>query len=92
MLAVLALVLMAAACASRSGAGEISRERAIEIARPQASFPIRRVETEKTVSDGHPVWRVTLQGDPPATGSPLRETVIVEVDRISGSVVSVAKS
>lgn len=79
-------------CAARARTNEISRERAIEIAKPHASFPIGRVEAEKAISDGRPVWRVRLQSEPEKSQPLLKETVVVEVDRATGSVVSVGKS
>lgn len=92
-----ALVLLLAATSSvaatcPSPAGEISRERAIDIARPHATFEIVSIDAARTTEDGRAVWRVTLQGAPTAPGSPLRPIVIVYVDRRSGEVISIAMS
>jgi hypothetical protein len=86
------VALAAAACRASAPPGDISRERAIEIARPHASFSVTRVEAERTESAGYRVWRVTLQGEAPESQPLLRPTAIVEVDRTTGAVVSVAKS
>lgn len=81
---------LAATCPS--AASEISRQRAIDIARPHATFAIVSTEAVRTTEDGRAVWRVTMQGAPLAPGSPLRPTVIVFIDRQSGEVISIAKS
>lgn len=91
-LAVLLLAVTSLAATCPSPAAEISRDRAIDIARPHATFAIVSIEAARTTEDGRAVWRVTLQGAPMAPGSPLRPTVIVYVDRHSGEVVSIAKS
>src|SRR5262245_34488724 len=90
----LALLPLIAACdhPSASDAAEISRERAIEIARPQVSFTPDSIEAVRASSSGTPVWRVTfrgrLSGQPPG----LFETMIVEVHRQTGAIVSVART
>ena len=87
-----ALAVLAAACIRPSHAHEISRERAIEIARREVSFHPDSITAVKTTSGARVVWQVTfrgrLQGQPPL----LFETIIVEVDRHSGAVVSIARS
>jgi len=88
----LILVSTIAGCETRTRSREISRERAIEIAKGQVSFPVRRVEAVTAKSDGRRVWRVTLTGEPPSSQPLLKPILIVEVDRTTGRVVSVARS
>ena len=87
-----AVFSLAATCAGPSPAAEISRERAIEIARPHVSFQPDSVEAERATSAGRAVWRVTFRGRLPGQPPLLFETMIVEVDRYSGEVVSIARS
>ena len=86
-----AVFSLAATCAGPSQT-EISRERAIEIARPHVSFQPDSVEAERATSAGRAVWRVTFRGRLPGQPPLLFETMIVEVDRYSGEVVSIARS
>lgn len=90
-LCVAAVCSLAATCPGPSQA-EISRERAIEIARPHVSFEPDSVEAERATSAGRPVWRVTFRGRLPGQPPPLFETIVVEVDRHTGEVVSIARS
>jgi len=80
------------ACHPPNFRAEISRERAIEIARPHVSFPVKSVEAEKTVVHGRPVWRVTFGGEPVSRVHLMGEVVVVEVDRETGEIVSLAMS
>lgn len=73
-------------------AQEISRERAIEIARQHVSFQPDSVEAERATSSARPVWRVTLRGRLPGQPPGLFETAIVEIDRRSGEVVSFTRT
>lgn len=91
-LCVVVLTALAVACVRPSSATEISRDRAIEIARAHVSFSPDSIEAVKAASGGRAVWRVTFQGRLPGQPPPLFETVIVEIDRRSGEVVSIAKS
>lgn len=96
--------LLAAGCAAGPPAaeqdggtaddGEISRERAIEIARRHADldFEVREVTAERVVEQGRDVWRVTFRGDPPGPGHPLGYLQVVTVDRRTGELVSLAMS
>jgi len=86
-----ALLSLGVACATPS-AFEISRERATEIARSQVSFQPDSIEAERSISSARPVWRITLRGRLPAQPPGLFETVIVEVDRQSGAIVSLART
>lgn len=85
-------ILAVAAGACPSPATEISRDRAIEIARAEVSFQPDSVEAERAASDGRAVWQVTFRGRLPGQPPLLFETIIVEVDRASGEIVSVARS
>jgi hypothetical protein len=86
-----ALVSLAATCAA-SSRGEISRERAMEIARQHVSFQPDSVQAERAAVNARPVWRVTLRGRLPGQPPGLFETAIVEIDRRSGEVVSMART
>lgn len=88
---ILCLGALASACPGPS-ATEISRERAIEIARAHISFEPDSVEAERTSADSRAVWRVTFRGRLPGQPPLLFETVIVDVDRQTGEVVSLARS
>lgn len=91
-----ALTVLAAACIHPSHANEISRERAIEIARRQVSFHADSIKavraTSRATSGVRAVWRVTFRGRLPGQPPLLFETIFVEVDRYSGEVVSIARS
>ena len=92
-LRVVAAILVAAtlACTAPSDT-EISRDRAIEIARDRITFQPDTTEAAQTTSNGKRVWRVTFRGRLPGQPPGLFETAIVDVDRASGEVVSVARS
>ena len=88
-----ALTVLASACIRPVSRGnEISRERAIEIARAQVSFHSDSVKAVRTMSGAQAVWRVTFRGRLPGQPPLLFETVLVEVDRRSGEIVSIARS
>jgi hypothetical protein len=96
---ILAVAVLAAAAglscsdpSSPSRETEISRERAIEIAQQQISFQPDSTDAEQTTSNARPVWRVTVRGRRPGQPPGLFETAIVEIDRRSGEVVSVART
>ena len=87
--AVLASAVLAA-CAHRPTT-EISREHAIEIARREISFQPDSVDAVRAMSGAAPAWRVTLRGRLPNQPPGLFETVVVEIDRRNGDVLSVAR-
>jgi len=58
----MSLARLLAACASRNAGQEISRERAIEIARQQIDFEPGNIEAVKETDQGRPVWKVTFYG------------------------------
>ncbi len=71
---------------------EISRERAIEIARQRVDFKPKSVKAVKAIEDKRKLWRVTFRGEPISKVHPMGETMIVGVDRFTGEIVSVSKS
>ena len=89
--ACLAPVLVLAGTYISPPAQEISRERAIEIARQRISFQPDNVRARRATAGARPVWRVTFRGRLPGQPSGLFETAIIEVDRRSGAVVSIAR-
>jgi hypothetical protein len=88
-LALLAVVL--GGCV-RTPAGEIGRDRAVAIARSQVSFQPSSIDAVKASVAGRPIWRVTIRGRLPGQPAELFETRIIEIDRVSGAIVSVARS
>ena len=84
-------VVLTDGCA-RSGVAEITRDRAVEIARSQVMFAPSSVEVIKASAAGHRVWRVTIRGRLPGQPAELFETRIFEIDRATGAIVSVARS
>jgi tellurite resistance protein len=94
--ALLALVLVSllAACAAGGGGEEISKERAIELARQHVNFETfepGRIEAERTTEADRPVWRVTFYGKDVTADHP-GHVEIVTLDRKTGELVSLAKS
>lgn len=86
----LLLALVALACASGAKDEEISRERAIELARQHLTFEAKSAEAEEATEQGRPVWRVTFRGreaNPPDT---IGEVLIVAIDRKTGELVTIA--
>jgi len=85
------LASLAGTCTTPSPT-EISSDRAIEIARSHVSFTPDVVDAAPTTSGGRAVWRVTFRGRLPGQPPGLFETAIVDVDRVSGEVVSVGRT
>lgn len=71
---------------------EISRERAIEIARERIDFKPKGVKAVKVIEENRKVWRVTFRGEPISKVHVMGKTMIVGVDRFTGEVVSVSKT
>jgi hypothetical protein len=88
-LALLGVVL--AGCA-RPPAREIGRDRAVAIARSQIGFQPSNIDAVKASAAGRPIWRVTIRGRLPGQPPELFETRIIEIDRVSGAIVSIARS
>jgi hypothetical protein len=93
--ALIVLVLVGAllaACRSASPAAEIPRDRAVAIARRELTFEPSSTQVRKTESGSRPVWRVEFRGRLPGQPPMLFETRVIEVDRITGAIVSVTRS
>ena len=71
---------------------EITRERAIEIARERIDFKPKSIKAVKVIEEKRRVWRVTFRGEPISKVHVMGETMIVSVDRFTGEIVSVSKS
>jgi hypothetical protein len=84
--------LLAIACAHPPRTTEITRDRAIALARTQVKFEPFEVKARRTRTHGRAVWRVELKGRFPGQPPMLFETAVVEIDAVSGGVVSVAKT
>src|SRR5262245_14686013 len=89
----LALLLFAllAGCASQGTGKEVSRERAIELARQHVEFDPGKVEAVKDTDEGRPVWRVTFYGKGVSAAHP-GQVMIVVLDRKTGELVSLGMS
>ena len=90
-------------CTARPGSGdeaapaathraEITRERAIELARPHVSFEPRSIDAVAAEEEGRPVWRVTFRGRPPGPDHAMGEFQEIVVDRRTGEIVALAMS
>ena len=86
-----AVLSLAATCPDPSQT-DISRERAIEIARPHVSFEPDGIDAVAVTSAGRAVWRVTFRGRLPGQPPGLFETAVIEIDRRTGEVVSIART
>jgi hypothetical protein len=71
---------------------EISRKRAIEIARAHVKFQPKSIKAEKLKENRRPVWRVTFRGEPMGQGNMMGEIMIISIDRFTGEIVSIAQS
>ena len=91
-LALAMVTWLAAACIRPALAQEITRERAVEVARDHTSFQPSSIDASRTTASGRGIWRITLRGRLPGQPPLLFETIIVDIDRRSGEVVSVARS
>ena len=89
---VLSLVMaLLAACAAQSSGQEISKERAIEIARQQIDFEPGKVEAVQETDQGRPVWRVTFFAKGVDAAHPGHVSVFW-IDRKTGEIVSLGMS
>jgi hypothetical protein len=87
-----AFAILATSCIHLPHVREISRQRAIEIARPHVPFTPDRIGATRTMTGGRAIWRVTFRGRLPGQPALLFETMVVEIDRHSGEIVSIARS
>ena len=93
MRACLAIVaLLTAGCASAARPAEISRDRAITIARAQVRWVPSESAAVRAQASGRKIWRVTLKGRLPGQPPELFETAVVDIDAVSGAVVRIAKT
>jgi hypothetical protein len=86
------VILLMMACAHQPRTTEVTRDRAIAIAKAQVRFEPFEVNARRTRTNGRQVWRVVLKGRLPGQPPMLFETAIVEVDAVTGMLVSVAKT
>ena len=86
------VALVAMTCPAGPVEAQVSRERAVEIARQEVTFEPDSVEAVLSTSAARPVWRVTFRGRLPGQPAGLFEMIIVEVDSRSGQVVSIART
>lgn len=86
------MAFIAVACPAGPVESHITREQAIEIAQQEATFAPDAAEAVLLESDERPVWQVTLRGQLPGQPPGLFETMIVEVDAVTGQVVSIART
>jgi len=84
-------LLVLAACASQSAGQEISKERAIEIARQSINFEPGRIEAVKETEEDRPVWRVTFYAKGVDATHPGQVSFVV-LDRKTGEMVSLGMS
>ena len=85
-------VLLTLGCAHAPRTTEVTRDRAIALARTQVSFEPFEIKARRTRTDGRAVWLVELKGRLPVQPPLLFETAVVEIDAVSGGVVSVART
>jgi peptidase YpeB-like protein len=84
-------LLALGSCLQRPPA-EISRERAVEIARSQVTFPVTSIDAVKASANGQPIWRVTVRGRLPDQPPLLFETRVFEIERRTGQIVAVSRA
>lgn len=89
---VAAVLALGITCSGPSQGTEISRERAVDIARSQVSFQPDNIQADRTISGARAVWRVTLRGRLPGQPPGLFETAVIEIDRRTSEVVSIART
>jgi hypothetical protein len=85
-------VVLTLGCASAPRPAEVTRERAVAVARAQVSFEPFEIKARRTRTNGRAVWRVELKGRFPGQPPLLFETAVVEIDAVSGDVVSIART
>ena len=84
-------VVFACGSTPTSPSSEITRDRAIEIARSHVSFDATTVEARPDVREGKAVWVVALRRVDGSHGG-LGQFAEVTVDRSTGDVVTIAMS
>ena len=91
LLALAIFISLAPTCTGPSSL-ELPRDRAIEIARSHVSFTPDTVDAIQATSGTRSVWRVTLRGRLPGQPPGLFEAAIIEIDRLTGEIVSVSRT
>jgi hypothetical protein len=86
------LFALSSGCAHARPAKEITRERAIAIARTQVRFEPFDASARRVVTNQRAVWRVVMKGRLPGQPPMLFETAVVEIDAATGAVVSLTKT
>ena len=89
--ALLTAALLSTSCRSTPPHQEMPRARAIEIAQREINFEPATTDVRRTSSGGCPVWRIEFRGRLPGQPPMLFESRIVEIDRITGEIVSVTR-
>ena len=79
------------ACSPTSPSAEITRDRAIELARQHVSFEPTSTAAEMDSRQGRPVWVVTFRRADGSHGG-LGQFAVVSLDRRTGELVTVAMS
>jgi uncharacterized membrane protein YkoI len=92
LLTAIAFASLGALCDPPAKATDITRERAIEIARKEVNIPGESVEAVQVASEGRTLWRVTIKGRLPDAPPGLFETRIVDIDARTGEIVSMSTS
>ncbi len=92
LLVVAAVAALGVRCDPPQNSAEISRERAIEIARQEVKLDADSVEAVQVTSEGRAVWRVTFKSRQPDQPPGLFETHIVEIDALTGKILMVSIS
>jgi hypothetical protein len=85
------LMSLAPMCAGPSSL-ELTRDRAIEIARSHVSFMPDTIDAMQATSGTRKIWRVTFRGRLPGQPPGLFEAAIVELDRLTGEIVSISRT
>ena len=85
-------IVLTLGCASAPRTTELTRDRAVALARAQVSFEPFEIKARRTRTNGRPIWRVELKGRLPGQPPLLYETAVVEIDAVSGSLVSIART
>lgn len=83
--------LLIIACAHPPRTTEITRDRAIALAKAQVKFEPFDVKAQRARRNGRSLWRVELKGRLPGQPPMLFETAVVEIDTVSGGVVTIKK-
>ena len=88
----MAIASLGALCDPPVNSTDITRERAIEIARQEVNIAAESVEAVQVASEGRILWRVTIKARLPDAPPGLFETRIVDIDARSGKIVSLSTS